>query len=301
MVAIDIYRNETTRHANLILPTSFGLERDHYDLAFYALAVRNVARYVPPALTPPPGVRPDWQVLLDLALGVHARGGGRRDRTLVWLMRAMRLGGPRRVLDLLLRFGPHKLSLKRLRAEPHGIDLGPLEPRLPSVLATPDRRVALAPAPLVADLGRLEAELDAPSPPAPAADAPLLLIGRRQLRSNNSWMHNSQRLVKGPEACTLLMHPEDARARGLGDGERVEVRSRVGSVAVPLSLSPDIAVGVVSLPHGWGHGGDGVALRVAQSRAGASINDLTDEERLDALSGNAGFSGLPVEVRAARL
>jgi len=297
MVAIDIYRNETTRHAHLILPTSFGLERDHYDLAFYALSVRNAARYVPPALTPPDGVRHDWQVLLDLALGVHARGGGRRDRTLVWMMRALRRFGPRRVLDLLLRFGPHKLSLKKLAKEPHGVDLGPLEPRLPSVLATADRKVALAPPLFVADVARLEAQLDEAAPHS--GDAQLLLIGRRQLRSNNSWMHNVQRLVKGPEACTLLMHPDDAKKRGLSDGDRVEVRSRVGAVAVPLALSADIAVGVVSLPHGWGHGHDGVALRVAQSRAGASINDLTDEERLDALSGNAGFSGLPVEVRAA--
>jgi anaerobic selenocysteine-containing dehydrogenase len=296
MVAIDIYRNETTRHAHLILPTSFGLERDHYDLAFYALAVRNAARYVPPALTPPPGVRHDWQVLLDLALGVYARGGGRRDRTLALMMRALRLAGPRRLLDLLLRLGPHKLSLARLAKEPHGVDLGPLEPRLPKVLATKGRRVALAPAPFVDDVARLEARLE--EAPASRADE-LLLIGRRNLRSNNSWMHNSQRLVKGPEACTLIMHPDDARSRGLVDGQRVEVRSRVGSVAVPVALSDDIALGVVSLPHGWGHGGDGVALRVAQSRAGASINDLTDELRLDALSGNASFSGVPVTVRGA--
>ncbi|MCU1279131.1 MAG: molybdopterin-binding oxidoreductase [bacterium] len=304
MVSIDIYRNETTRHAHLILPTSFGLERDHYDLAFYALAVRNVARYVAPILAPPPGVRHDWQVLLDLALGLHARGGGRRDGSLIWLMRAMRRLGPRRVLDLLLRFGPHGrgvagrkgLSLARLQAEPHGVDLGPLEARFPDALGTKGKRIALAPELFVADVTRLEAQLDA----APAVDAnQLLLIGRRQLRSNNSWMHNSQRLVKGPEACTLIMHPDDASARGLSDGDRVQVRSRVGEVAVPLALSGDIAVGVVSLPHGWGHAGKGVALRVAQSRAGASVNDLTDELRLDALSGNASFSGVPVTVSAA--
>jgi anaerobic selenocysteine-containing dehydrogenase len=223
---------------------------------------------------------------------------------LIWMMRGMRRLGPRRMLDLLLRFGPHGrgvagkkgLSLARLEAEPHGVDLGPLEPRLPEVLATADQRIALAPAAFVADVARLEAQLELK---VEAPDGELLLIGRRQLRSNNSWMHNSQRLVKGPEACTLLMHPDDARARGLSDGDRVQVRSRVGEVAVPLALSGDIAVGVVSLPHGWGHGADGVALRVAQSRAGASINDLTDELRLDALSGNASFSGLPVTVRAS--
>lgn len=296
MVAIDIYRNETTRHAHLILPTSFGFERDHYDLVFYALAVRNAARYVPALLTPPPGVRHDWQVLFDLALALDAHGGGRQDRPLRWLMRALRRLGPKRLLDLLLRLGPHRLSLRKLAAQPHGIDLGPLEPRLPDLLATPGRRIALAPAPLVDDVPRLEAALAA----GDVAGDQLLLIGRRQLRSNNSWMHNSRRLIKGPEACTLIMHPDDARARGLCDGDRVEVRSRVGCVAVPLALSTDVAAGVVSLPHGWGHGHDGVALRVAQERAGASINDLTDEERLDPLSGNAGFSGLPVTVAAAR-
>ncbi|HEY2745887.1 MAG TPA: molybdopterin-dependent oxidoreductase [Polyangia bacterium] len=292
MVSIDIYKNETTRHATLILPTSFGLERDHYDIAFYALSVRNAARYVTPLVAPPPGVRHDWQVLLDLALGLGRRGGGRRDRTLVWMMRAMRMLGPRRVLDLMLRFGPHKLSLKKLLAAPHGIDLGALEERLPAMLPKDHARIALAPARMVADVTRLLAQLDAPA----IGQGELILIGRRQLRSNNSWMHNSARLVKGPEACTLLMHPDDAEARGLADGDRVQVRSRVGAVAVPLALSRDIAVGVVSLPHGWGHGAANGALRVAESRAGASINDLTDERRLDALSGNAGLSGVPVTV-----
>jgi anaerobic selenocysteine-containing dehydrogenase len=298
MVSIDLYRNETTRHAHLILPTSFGLERDHYDLAFYALAVRNAARYVEPLLTPPPGVRPDWQVLLDLALSLDAHGGGRRKRGLVWLMRVMRRVGPRRLLDLLLRTGPHGvgrggMSLARLAKEPHGVDLGPLQPRLPALMP---RGIALAPPSFVADVERLEAQLDAVA----VGEGELLLIGRRQLRSNNSWMHNSQRLVKGPESCTLLMHPDDARRRGLADGVRVRVRSRVGEVAVPLAISSDIAIGVVSLPHGWGHGREGVALRVAQARGGgASINDLTDELRLDALSGNASFSGVPVSVSAA--
>src|SRR5262249_46801110 len=148
---------------------------------------------------------------------------------------------------------------------------------LPPVRQAPGKRTALLPARFAADVERLEAALAAPA----VADGALLLIGRRQLRSNNSWMHNSQRLVKGPEACTLVMHPDDARRRGLSDGDRVHVRSRVGEVAVPLRISPEVAAGVVSLPHGWGHGRDGVELRVAASRAGASINDLTDEERID--------------------
>src|SRR5439155_3228948 len=184
----------------------------------------------------------------------------------------------------------HKLSLARLRKDAHGVDLGPLEPRLPSLLQTPGKRIALAPQLFLDDVTRLEAALGA----AATTNGELLLIGRRNLRSNNSWMHNSQRLIKGPEACTLLMHPDDAKSRGLSDGDEVRVRSRVGEVAVPLAVSPDIAAGVVSLPHGWGHARAGVELRVAATRAGASINDLTDDQRLDRLSGNAGFSGVPV-------
>jgi anaerobic selenocysteine-containing dehydrogenase len=296
MVSIDIYRNETTRHAHLILPTSFGLERDHYDLIFYALAVRNAARYVPALLQPPPGVRHDWEILSDLALRLHRAGGGRRDRKVLLTLRTMRALGPRRVLDGLLRLGPHGLrgrglSVRALEKEPHGVDLGPLEPRFPGVLK--GKRLQLAPALYREDLGRLEAQLD-----GAAADG-LRLIGRRQLRSNNSWMHNAQRLVKGPPACTLLMHPDDAKARNLADGQKVLVRSRVGEVTVPLVVSTEIAPGVVSLPHGWGHVRSGTALTVAAAHAGASINDLTDELRLDALSGNAGFSDVPVSVEAA--
>jgi anaerobic selenocysteine-containing dehydrogenase len=297
MVSIDLYRNETTRHAHLILPTSFGFERDHYDLAFYALAVRNAARYAQAILTPPPGVRHDWQVLVDLALSLQRHGGGRPGRKLNLMLRALKLaGGPRRALDLLLRFGPHKLSLAKLGKEPHGLDLGALEPRLQTLLQTKSGQVALAPPLFVADVERLDAELATPA--AVVADQ-LLLIGRRNLRSNNSWMHNNQRLVKGPEACTLIMNPSDAASRGLVDGQRVRVQSRVGALEVPLAVSSEVGHGVVSLPHGWGHGRSGVALSVAGAHAGVSANDLTDEHALDVLSGNAAFNGVP--VRVARL
>src|SRR5712692_9348667 len=232
MVSIDLYRNETTRYANLILPTSFGLERDHYDLAFYALAVRNAARYAVPLMPPPAGVRGDFDVLLDLALSVRRHGGGRKGRMLGTTLRAARVLGARRLLDLLLRFGPYSLSLRKLQASPHGIDLGPLRPQLPGRLFTPDKRLQLAPAVFLRDLRRLEERLA-----RPAANG-LVLVGRRALRSNNSWMHNSQRLVKGPPDCVLLMHPEDAAARGLAAGERARVASRVGSVDVPRWASP---------------------------------------------------------------
>jgi len=303
MVSIDLYRNETTRHANLILPTSFGLERDHYDLVFYALAIKNAARYAKPATTPPPGVREDWQILADLALGLHRKGGGRRERKVVWALEGLRRLGPKRLLDLLLRLGPYGrkpwkrqgLSLAELEAHPHGIDLGPLVPRLPEVLGTPDRKVALAPPRIVSDVARLEKALES----AQTSDGQLLLIGRRNLRSNNSWMHNSARLVKGPEACTLLMHPADAAARGVTQGDQVRVRSRVGEVLVSLAVTEDIAQGVVSLPHGWGHSRSGVSLEVARAHPGASVNDLTDELFVDSISGTASLSGVRVTVGPA--
>lgn len=279
-LAIDLYRNETTRHAHLILPPTFGLERDHYDLVFNTVAVRNVARYAKAAVTPPPGVRDDWDILLGLALALRARGGGGKRRDLGATLRAARALGPRRILGLLLRFGPQPVSIGTLERSPHGIDFGPLEPRLPGRLFTPDRRIRLVPDVLVADLIRLDPELDAA---APAAGS-LQLIGRRRLRSNNSWMHNSARLAKGPVGCTLLVHPDDAAARGLSQGAEAMVRSRVGEIRVPVSVSDEVAPGVVCLPHGWSH---------------ASFNELADELRVDALCGNADFSGVPVTVEAA--
>ncbi len=295
-LAIDPYRNETTRHADLILPPTFGPERDHYDLVFDALAVRNVSRFVKAAVAAPPGVRDDWEILLGLAFALRARGGGRGRRGLDATLRVARALGPRRILGLLLRFGPQRLSMGALERAPHGLDLGPLEPRLPDRLFTPDRRIRLVPRTIADDLSRLDAALDAP--PAPHG---LVLVGRRQLRSNNSWMHNSARLVKGPPACTLLVHPRDAAERGLVDGAEAVVRSRVGEVRVPVAVSDAIGPGVVCLPHGWGHGRPGVALRVAAEHPGASYNDLADEERLDALSGNADLGGIPVSVGPAPL
>lgn len=311
MVSIDIYRNETTRHANLILPTSFGLERDHYDIAFYALAVRNAARYAKPALTAPAGVRHDWEVLTDLAIGLRKKGMGKRKPGVDFALRALRAAGPRRTLDFMLRTGPHgaltkhRLSVRKLEALAHGVDLGPLEPHLAKLLGTASKRVELAPEVFTREIPRLARDLDAHAMERAktAADRTerrrLVLIGRRQLRSNNSWMHNSLRLVKGPVRCTLLMHPEDAKARGLTNGARVRVTSLRGTVEAPLEVSDAIARGVVSLPHGWGHGKEGVELRVAAAHPGASINDLTDEAAVDPVSGVASFSGVPVEVDAA--
>ncbi|HEY1692116.1 MAG TPA: molybdopterin-dependent oxidoreductase [Polyangiaceae bacterium] len=292
MVSLDIYRNETTRHAHVLLPTTFGLEREHFDLLLQAVAVRNVTRWCAPVFEPPPGVRDDWAISADLASAVATRLS---DRVASAAVRAARALGPRRIFDLGMRASKRHLSVAAVAKHPHGLDLGPLEPRLPAALHTPDGNVNLAPARFVADVARLRRLLD-----VTRVEGELLLVGRRHLRSNNSWMHNSRRLVKGREACTLLMHPQDAEARGLTGGARVRLRSRVGEVVVPLEVSDEIAPGVVSLPHGWGHGLDGVELRVARERAGASINDVTDDARVDALSGNAAFSGTPVWVERDR-
>jgi anaerobic selenocysteine-containing dehydrogenase len=301
MVSIDLYLNETSRHAHLILPPTFALERSHYDLVFHALAVRNTVKFSEPLFPAPAGSRHDWQILLELATRLQqARGEGGLG---TWLRhRAFSALGPDGLVALLLRFGPRGkglvpfgrgLSLARLRRDPHGIDLGPLEPRLPRRLCTKTRRIELAPERLLEDLKRLRLALDAP------LNGGLTLVGRRELRSNNSWMHNCERLVKGKERCTLLMHPQDAGARGLRDGERVRVASRAGVVEAPLELSDEMRPGVVCLPHGWGHQRPGTRLAVASARPGVSFNDLADEALVDPLCGTARLNDVPVEVTRA--
>ena len=300
MAAVDPYLNETTRHAHVLLPPTTALEREHYDVVFHLLAVRNTSKWSSPLFEPAPGAKHDWEIFQALTRRLRSRGRARLLRPFRALVDG--IATPRRLIDLALRTGPygfrsaHKLSVSKLEANPHGIDLGPLEPSLPGRLMTPDHRIQLAPDVLVRDLARVESELL--STPR-AGNGELLLIGRRDLRSNNSWMHNSQRLVKGPERCTLLMHPDDARARGLAPGQTVQVRSRVGTVPVRLELTDAVMPGVVSLPHGWGHGRPGVRLRVAASHPGVSLNDLTDDQAVDALLGTAAFSGTPVHVTGA--
>ncbi|PYQ51009.1 MAG: dehydrogenase [Acidobacteria bacterium] len=298
MVAIDPYLNETTTHAHVVLPPVSPLERDHYDLAFHVLAVRNTVKYSPPLFTPPADARDDWEILAGLARRL-ARRGPRSILASALGSAAARLG-PRGLLALLLRAGPYGrglrplgrgLTLRALEKAPHGIDLGPLVPCLPGALRTAGRRIALAPAPLVAGVAALRARLAAPAGPAG-----LSLIGRRDLRSNNSWMHNSARLMKGRDRCLLLMHPADARERGLADGEPVRVRSRAGEVEAALRVTDEMRPGVVSLPHGWGHDRPGIRLRVAAQRPGASFNDVSDEQETDALCGTAVLNGVRVEV-----
>ncbi|HCE9573959.1 TPA: molybdopterin oxidoreductase family protein [Pseudomonas aeruginosa] len=288
MLSIDLYINETTRYTDLILPPTAPLEHDHYDTTFNVFAVRNVTRFNEAVLPRPEGALHDWEIFVGLARAFAARNGLELKPTLE----------PQQMIDLGLRAGAygdrseHRLSLATLREHPHGIDLGPLRPNLAPRLKTAGQRIQAAPPLFVDDLQRFAAQ------PLPASDQ-LLLIGRRHVRSNNSWMHNYHRLVKGKPRHQLLMHPRDLEGRGLVDGQRVRVRSRVGSVEVEVAASSEMMPGVVSLPHGWGHARPGVQLAIARAQAGASANDLTDERHLDLLSGNAALNGLPVEVEAA--
>lgn len=307
MVSIDFYINETTRHAHLILPPTGPLEREHYDLAFHLLAVRNTARHSRPLFDPAPGARHDWQIWLELTARLQGSGPLGRGWA-VAKAKMQRALGPRPLLDIGLRYGPYgakggktgeRLSLGRLEKSVHGIDLGPLQPCLPQRLFTADKRLKLAPMQMLEDLARLRKSLHK-SVHAGAEQDSLLLIGRRHLRSNNSWMHNSPRLMGGKDRCTLLIHPDDASARGVAEGQPVSIASRVGRVQTTAELTVDIMPGVVSLPHGWGHDRKGVQLRTAQAHPGVSVNDLTDELRVDALSGNAAHNGVPVQVVADR-
>ena len=260
MVSVDFFINETTRHAHIILPPTSPLERDHYDVVFNLLAIRNTAKYSPPLFAPAPDTMHDWQIMLALEKrlkpDIRSRAG----------QAARGLLSPSGILDYALRTGPYGswfggMSLSTLKDSPHGIDLGPLQPVLPERLFTEDQRIHLAPEKLVADLPRLVARLE--SGPQTA----MALIGRRHLRSNNSWLHNAKRLVRGKDRCTLLVHPDDAGRLGLSSGGQARVRSRVGEVVAPVEVTDTIMPGVVSLPHGWGHGRQGVRLRVAAAHA----------------------------------
>jgi anaerobic selenocysteine-containing dehydrogenase len=316
MVSVDAYVNETTRHADVILPAPSPLERPHYDLLLYNWAVRNVARYSPPVLAKPEGILHEWQVFLRLAAIADGHGPdadvGALDDALA--ARALERAvadpygplhgqepaqvldelapcGPERLLDLALRTGPYRLTLAELENHPHGLDLGPLVPRLPEVLRTVSGRVELAPELFCADVDRLRDAVD-----APPGDG-MLLIGRRDLRSNNSWMHNLELLVSGPARCTVLVHPDDAARLELGD--RARVSSATGSIELPVQVTSDIMPGVISIPHGWGHDSAGAGLSVAARHAGVNSNLLGDDRLVDPVSGNAVLNGIPVELSAA--
>ena len=324
MVSLDIYCNETARHADVILPGRSALEDGHYDVPFPQFSHRNQARYSPPVFDAPAGQPPEWQHLLRLVAILTGRGADadvqalddelladdlRRsagDQAAAQLQALAAWQGPERLVDLALRTGPYGdgfgqrpdgLTLARVAAAPGGIDLGPLQPRLPELLRTPSGRVELAPPMLLADLPRALADLQAPVP-APA-EGELLIIGRRDVRSNNSWMHNLPTLAKGPQRCTLLVHPDDAARLGLADGAPARITRGGAAITAPVQLSTAMMPGVASLPHGWGHDLPGSRLRVAAERPGANLNAVLDDALTDPLSGNAVLSGVAVRVSAA--
>lgn len=307
MVSVDFYLNETSRHADIILPPTGPLEHEQYDLVFNLLAVHNVAKYSEPLFAPTADQLCDWDILQGLALRLTAMKQGEPVSA-----SAPPTTGPTpvQIIDYALQNGPYGqgfeehrngemirhergLSVEVLKKFPSGLDLGPLRPRLPEHLFTPEQKIRLLPQPLVDDLQRLQQQMQ-----QWRNEHPLLLIGRRDLRTNNSWMHNSQRLVKGKDRCALFMHPADARTHGLPQHSRAQISSRVGKLEVQIDITEDVMPGVVCLPHGWGHDRDGIALRVAQTNPGINSNDLSDELAVDSVSGNAVLNGIPVTVAA---
>jgi anaerobic selenocysteine-containing dehydrogenase len=303
MVSLDVYLNETSRHADVILPGPVPLAREHFDVVFYQLSVRNVANWTPAVL--PTDLPQEWETILRLVGVVTGQGRSADVAALddfVAAQSAQRAGvdpadvagrrGPARLVDIMVRSGPYGITLADLEAAPHGLDLGALQPRIPDVLATESGRIELAPEAITADLPRLAASLE-------QAPAQFVLIGRRQLSSNNSWMHNLAPLVRGGNRCTAQLHPDDAEKLGLADGALARVSSRTGAVTVPIEITDTVRPGVVCIPHGWGHDLPGTRGEVARAHAGVNSNVLADDLLLDAPSGTAVLNGIPVEVTAA--
>lgn len=292
MVSVDFYLNETTRHANLILPPVTSLESDHYPLLEHNMAVRNTVHYAPALFAKDDDAMQDYEILAHLsdAIGKH-RGGLQRLTGILHKQVGTRLA-PARILDLLLRTGPQKLTLKKLKENPHGIDLGLLEPRLAKILSTSTGRISLVPADIRNDFPRLRQSMLS----TPRRAGEFSLIGRRTLRSMNSWLHNSKRLVTGKPRCNVVMHPDDASRLHLADGTMLQLASRVGVIEVQLHISDEIKPGVLCMPYGWGHNRPGASMSVAAATSGASYNDLVDDEGFDPVSGASVLNGVRVTV-----
>jgi anaerobic selenocysteine-containing dehydrogenase len=284
MIAIDIYLNESTQFANIILPSTNGLETSHYDIAFNQLSVRNTANYSAPLFEKSTDQKHDWEILNALT----ERMTGKENQA-----------NPEAMLDYLLKNGPYKeknINLKTLKEHPHGIDLGALKPCLPERLFTKSQKIELAPDEFVKDLKRLSKQFSNWQSEK-VSEYPFVLIGRRHLRSNNSWMHNSKLLMTGRNRCTLIMHPDDALKLQLKEKQKVSVSSSVGTVRIPVEISNEMMLGVVSMPHGFGHTYKNTNIKLSEKNAGVSINDLTDATKIDLLVGNADFSGTKVKIQ----
>ncbi|MFD8798938.1 molybdopterin oxidoreductase family protein [Streptomyces atroolivaceus] len=308
MVSVDPYLNETARHADVVLPPPPPSQSAHFDFAFNSFAVRNQVRYSRPAVPLQEGRMDEGEILARLVLAVGGNHGAPPETVddLVITTTLARAGlpeelagnltgrtGAERRLDLMLRLGPYDLTLEQLLARPHGIDLGPLKPRIPQVLRTRSGRIELFPAPIAADLPRLRASIG-------ARPAGLVLVGRRHLRSNNSWMHNVAALRGGSNVCTLQIHPDDAARIGLAEGETARITAAGGEVDAPAEITDSVRPGVVSLPHGWGHSRPGTRMSVAGAEPGVNVNQLLDGTLLDPLSGTAVLNAVPVSVAPTR-
>ncbi|MGA1363081.1 MAG: molybdopterin-dependent oxidoreductase [Ilumatobacteraceae bacterium] len=329
MVSVDIYLNETSRHADVILPAPSALQKEHYDVGLYVYAVRNVANFSERVFPLDDGQPDEWEILVRLGAILQGMPAGTDPQVIDDAMLRQSIGaavatagspvhgrdaeeifdllskdgrvGPARQIDLMLQTGPYGagfganpggLSLQKLLDNPHGVDLGPLEPRLPEALRTPTGRIDIAPSLFLGEMERLvqkKAEMES---------AGVLLVGRRDLKSNNSWMHNIRVLTKGSLSCTLHVHPDDAAGLGVSTGSVVRITSRVGSVDVTAEVTDSVRRGVVSLPHGWGHNVPGTRMAVAAEKAGVNSNILTDDRTLDPLSGNAALNAIPVTLQA---
>jgi anaerobic selenocysteine-containing dehydrogenase len=314
MISVDLWLNETTRHADVILPGLSALEQPHHDDLVLQFAIHSIANYSAPVFDP--GDRPhEWEILIRLTglctgtpaedVDVAAIDDGYFDylaftRGLdgATIRKLYDHGGPERMLDLTLRTGPFGdrygenpggLTLDMLKANPNGIDFGPMVSQLPDVLGTPDKKIRLAPPYLLDDLPRLAARMERPA-------EQLVLVSRRHLRSNNTWMHNVPALMKGKDRCTLLIHPDDAARCGVTDDDIVTVKSEAGEIKVPVEITNAIKRGVVSMPHGWGHGKPGTRMSVANDSPGANTNALSPPTFIDEPSGNGALNGIPVTI-----
>ncbi|WP_374021419.1 molybdopterin-dependent oxidoreductase [Mycobacterium sp. HNNTM2301] len=314
MISVDLWLNETTRHADVILPGLSPLEQPHHDDLILLFAIHSIANYSPPVFDP--GDRPhEWEILIRLTglctgtpaedVDVAAIDDGFFDYLAFTqgldgaeIRKLYEHGGPERMLDLTLRTGPFGdqygknpggLTLDLLKANPNGIDFGPMVPQLPDILGTPDKKIRLAPQYLLDDLPRLAARMERPA-------EPLVLVSRRHLRSNNTWLHNVPALMKGKDRCTLLIHPKDAARCGVTDDDVVTVKSAAGEIKVPVEVTESIKPGVVSMPHGWGHGKPGTRMAVANGSPGANTNVLSPPTFIDEPSGNGALNGIPVTI-----